>query len=104
MQDAPDSGTIQTISSYSNGLLHFSTKRSSTGRYVHIRFNNKIFDFIFPKKLYATLIHLFEPSKSVLFSQLKFGWSYTNNLKSFFYKPQDVFLDFDEFESLLVSA
>ena len=66
---------------------------------MHIRFVNKIFDFIYPKVLYATLIHLFAPNNSRLFAELNFGWSYTCNLKSLFYKPQEVFLEFDNVDS-----
>lgn len=99
LQESSEPGTIRSLSIKSNGLLSFSSKRVCTGRFVHVKFVNKIFDFIFPKDLYGSLIQSFEPSKSLLFASLKFGWSYTPNVRTILYKPRDVFLDFDYFES-----
>ena len=91
-------GTIRTIHLASNGLKSFSSTRKSAGRYVHIKFINKVFDFIYPKDVFADLIHYFEPNKASLFKSLKFGWSYTKNLKQIFYQPHDVFSNFHNFD------
>lgn len=97
--EATNSGTVCTLSLNSNGLLCFNSTRKSFGRYVHIKFVNRVFDFILPKDIFLIPIDHFEPFKSKLFKDLKFGWSYTNNLKSLFYKPNEVFLDFHTWEN-----
>ncbi len=47
--------------------------------------------------MFRHLVERFEPSKLKLFDDLKFGWSYTANLKSRLYKPYDTFLNFEAF-------
>ena len=90
-------GTCRTLDIKSNKLFALKSIRNKTGRFIHICFINKALEFLKPRLLFRQLIQQFEPTKLKLFDDLKFGWTYTQNLKSSLYKPLDTFLHFDQF-------
>ena len=90
-------GTCRTLDIKSNKLFSLKSIRNKSGRFIHICFINKALEFLKPRLLYRQLIQQFEPTKIKLFDDLKFGWTYTQNLKSSLYKPLETFLHFDQF-------
>ena len=90
-------GTCQTLEIKSNKLFSLNSVRNKSGRFVHICFINKTLEFLKPRLLFRQMIQQFEPTKIKLFDDLKFGWTYTHNLKSILYKPSETFLDFEHF-------
>ena len=93
-----DLGTSHSLISKSNELFKFLVDRNKFGRFSHICFINKIFEFIKPQVLYRHIIERYEPNKLGLFDNINFGWTYTANLKSILYKPFDTFLHFENFD------
>ena len=93
LQMEDTSGTIKTIQTYSNGLSSLVTTCTTHSRFIHLKFTNKCFDFITPRKLYADIIYNFVSDKTILFENIKFGWSYTSSIKTLVYKPHEVFLE-----------